>query len=121
METLMDGGNGNKTFDFHNFRRPTLDENMSSEDVSYLPKGRRASTASVLNFSDLPNRLNGSCRVKPIARHVEGMGWDERNAVETVLTEHYDLRRRKSLAPGATDTFVRNLNDNVEGGEDTKL
>ena len=51
METLMDGGNGNKTFDFHNFRRPTLDENMSSEDVSYLPKGRRASTASVLNFS----------------------------------------------------------------------
>ena len=41
------------------------------------------------------------------------MGWDERTAVETVLTEHYDLRRRKSLAPGATDAFVKNLNGKI--------
>ena len=27
---------------------------------------------NVLFCLDLPNRLNGSCRVKPIARHVEG-------------------------------------------------
>ena len=41
------------------------------------------------------------------------MGWDERNAVEAVLTEHYDLRRRKSLAPGATNASVRNHNGKI--------
>jgi len=71
--------------------------------------------ADLLPWGD-SDKLNGSGKIKSIVRQIEGLPWEDRGAMEAVLAEHLDSRRRKSQAT-PHPRILQLLSENGESGD----